>query len=591
MKKFVLLVGAVVIALTGSLFSVTDNVRAKSVNNFRISQYDIQYNLSKDDKNRSVLQTTEKIIAYFPVKNQNHGIERFIPKSYDGHTTSLKINSITDENNKDISYSTYSDGNGEVLRIGDADEYVYGQKTYRISYIQQDVTRFFNDTSKDEFYWDTNGTDWRVPIDALSVTVSLDNAVKESMTGDVYCYRGVGGSTTQCDVSKNDGQITVKTTSLASGENVTLAIGFEKGTFSPYEMSSYEKFMAFIMPIWYIVVLITTVAAMIVTIIMGVKWSRTARRKKELGTIIPEYLPPADASVTTSAMVLSSTTSVFAAQLIDFAVRHYIKIYETKEKALLSSAEYDIEIVGDISSLRDEEKELLNDIFSGDTRVGTRVALSDIRRNYAIQSSMYDNTKKIKQLARGKYALYYKDEAKRRPYKILAIIFAIIGVLTVNISIFFWVIVCAVLAYTLWIYTDKGLALYRYLLGLKEYIKVAEVERLKMLQSPAGAEKVGAINPNDPSQMVKLYERVLPYAILFGQEKEWNKALERYYTTTNTQPDWFTGTHAVFSAAAFSSAISNFSSSASASTSSSTGGSSGGGFSGGGGGGGGGGGW
>jgi uncharacterized membrane protein len=92
--------------------------------------------------------------------------------------------------------------------------------------------------------------------------------------------------------------------------------------------------------------------------------------------------------------------------------------------------------------------------------------------------------------------------------------------------------------------------------------------------------------------MVKLYERVLPYAILLGAEKEWSKRLGDYYQQTQASPDWYTGTTA-FNAAVFTSTLHNFSqaSSYSAGSSSSSGGSSGGGFSGGGGGGGGGGGW
>ena len=40
--------------------------------------------------------------------------------------------------------------------------------------------------------------------------------------------------------------------------------------------------------------------------------------------------------------------------------------------------------------------------------------------------------------------------------------------------------------------TDKGLALRRYLAGLKMYIEVAETERLKMLQSPEGDGVIAA---------------------------------------------------------------------------------------------------
>src|SRR5690606_31228999 len=143
--------------------------------------------------------------------------------------------------------------------------------------------------------------------------------------------------------------------------------------------------------------------------------------------------------------------------------------------------------------------------------------------------------------------------------------------------------------------TDEGLALRRYLEGLKMYIEVAETERLKMLQSPEGAEKVAVlgIDSGDTKQRVVLYERVLPYAMFFGLEKEWSEQLGVYYEQLCEQTSWY-GSSSSFNPAAFTSsmhALSVTTATYGTSTSSSTGGSSGGGSSGGGGGGGGGGGW
>jgi uncharacterized membrane protein len=113
-----------------------------------------------------------------------------------------------------------------------------------------------------------------------------------------------------------------------------------------------------------------------------------------------------------------------------------------------------------------------------------------------------------------------------------------------------------------------------------------------MLQTPEGAEKTGGADPSDPAQLIKLYEKVLPYAVFFGLEKEWNKQLGQYYETANAQPNWYVGNGA-FNAAVFSSGISGFATNTTYANagSATSGGSGGGGFSGGGGGGGGGGGW
>lgn len=87
MKRIVL--GIVSILLFGGLFA--SSAQAQNVNNFTIEQFEADYYLSQDSEGRSQLKTVEKITAEFPSFDQNHGLERAIPKSYDGHSTSLKI--------------------------------------------------------------------------------------------------------------------------------------------------------------------------------------------------------------------------------------------------------------------------------------------------------------------------------------------------------------------------------------------------------------------------------------------------------------------------------------------------------------------
>ena len=137
-------------------------------------------------------------------------------------------------------------------------------------------------------------------------------------------------------------------------------------------------------------------------------------------------------------------------------------------------------------------------------------------------------------------------------------------------------------------YEPKGVELRDYLLGLSEYIRLAEADRLKYLQSPQGAERT-PVDSTSTDQVLKLNERLLPYAILFGLEKQWTAELGRYYEQTGTQPGWYSG-QGTFNAVIFASGISSLSTSVASSFSASTGGSAGGVSSGGGGGGGGGGG-
>ncbi|HRJ06580.1 MAG TPA: DUF2207 domain-containing protein [Candidatus Saccharibacteria bacterium] len=564
---------------------------ALNLQNLTIRDYKIDYSLSRDNDNRSRLTATETITAVFPDFDQNHGIERAIPKSYDGHPVSLDIKSVKKADGTDWNYTTYDSNDNLVVRIGDADKYMHGVHTYEITYTQRDVTRYFADTKSDEFYWDTNGTEWQVPIEKLEVSLAVDEEIATNLNENYSssCYQGAAGATDSCKITRTANVFTVQAANLQPGENVTLALGFKQGTFAKYEPSLWEKILGAYLATLFVV----SAVAIGLMIWLIVRWSRWSRRSKEVGTIVPEYLPPKEASVATAASLITPRGSAFTAQLLDFAVRHYLKVYQTKEKSMFKQAEYDIEIVKDPNSLKPEEQEILKDIFGGELTVGRRLALKTLKSNTTVYSRTLDNDKKLKALVRGSYGLRERNTGQSGWFKKTGWVLLVAAIVLLNPMLLIVAIITFALGYTLWPLTDKGLALYRYLEGLKMYIGVAETERLKMLQSPEGAAKVDGVDPNDPSQLVKLYEKVLPYAVLFGQEKEWTKRIGEIYEASQTQPSWYAGNHAVFNAAVFSSAMNGFSTSAaySSASSSSSGGSSGGGSSGGGGGGGGGGGW
>ena len=148
--------------------------------------------------------------------------------------------------------------------------------------------------------------------------------------------------------------------------------------------------------------------------------------------------------------------------------------------------------------------------------------------------------------------------------------------------------------------SEHGAETVDYLLGMKMYLELAEKDRFAVLQSATGAERV---DTTDGKQIVKLYEKLLPWAVIWGIEESWARELEIQLQQTGETLDWYQGPNA-FQSVAFTSMLSGLHSgtnppvvSTSGSSWSSSGGSSfsggsfGGGSSGGGGGGGGGGGF
>lgn len=563
------------------------NVSADSLNSFYITDFTINFNLGKDTENRSTLNTEEEITAFFPETSQNHGIERYIVKTYDGHNTKVKIKSVVDENNAPLKWTTYQKDDYLVLRIGDPNKLVHGAQTYKITYTQRDVTKFYKDTNSYEFYWDTNGVDWKIPIQNLTVNLTLDDSIRNSLTGNSSCYFGLLNSKDSCFLIEQNNGFRVNKTDVNPGENITIAVGFNPNTLTEYKTPLSEKLLS----IYILLSVLTALISFFIIVLLKISYSKRSNRTKEIGAIIPEYTPPKNATIYISGIILTKLSSIFSAQITDLAVRHYIKITEIRKKALFKSANYKLEIIDDINKLKAEEKEFLSDLFENNTGNGAYIETDNLKKDYMLSARLRDNQKKADTLIKDQYEFRANDEAQSLVFKKRSIKLLIFSLLTLSVPLLIASLTAYVMSKLIKPFTDEGLALKRYLLGVEMYIKFAEQERIKVLQSPEGSAV--PIDTNDNARMIKLYERLLPYAILFGQEKEWNKRLGDYYQSNNSQPYWYASSGA-FNASEFSNSMSNFSASTvrvNSSYSGSSGGSSGGGFSGGGGGGGGGGGW
>ena len=587
MKRFILGLIAVVLV---SVLNI--NLTFADTSNFTINDFTADYYLDRDISGHSTLKTIEKITAQFPDYDQNHGIERAIVANYDGHTTKLNIESVTDQNDSKLNYSTYWNNSNLILRIGGSSTYVHGSKTYVIKYSQTDVTRYFADTNDDEFYWDVNGTGWSQKFYNVTARLHLGAGITGQVTDSNACYYGQFSSNSKCDITKSGDVITANVTDLGVGENMTIISGFKPHTFADYKMT-LPDFLAM-----YSFVISGAVGLILLIVLIVLKLTR-GRNAKGRGTIIAEYLPPKGVDVALSSVIEGKEVTWSSAMYIDLAVRHNLKVIQA-EKKLFNKVGYSLEYINS-DGLDDTEKAIVAALFGDNPVNGAKYEINPNKFDYKVSRLLKKAYKEVKLFA--KQNDYYIIDKKLQ--KLMIILVAIIvlqsmimwlvsmsselGFLNIVFGGFFTMMGALVVA-SIKPLSVKGRELHDYLKGLRVYIKCAEADRIKVLQSPMGAEKT-PVNTNDTDMMIHLYERVLPYAVLFGIEKEWTKVLGKYYEQQNTSPSWYAGNSA-FNVAAFSSSMSSFSSSAVGSSySSSSGGSGGGGFSGGGGGGGGGGGW
>jgi uncharacterized membrane protein YgcG len=559
------------------------------VDDFTFDSFAADYYLGADESGHSTLRTVETLVARFPETDQNRGIRRSLVEDYDGHPTDLSLVSVTDETGAARDYETESEDGLLHVTIA-ADDYVHGAQTYVITYEQNNVTRFFSDTGVDEFYWDTNGTGWAQPFGSVTGRLHVDPAIADRLTGDMACYSGIELSTETCPISDSGGVITASDTDLGPFQNVTMAVAFEPGTFVPRDDSYFANGLSWVQLI-----------ALLGGIAMGI-WGlviRATRTRDADGrpTIVAEYGPPKDADLFTAADLIGRMPKAVAATLIDLAVKRRIRIIENIKPWAKDT--FSIELV-DADGVTGHSARLLSAFFGTRLRPGENYELTghDTKlgsRISTLQSAVHKDVVKVG-LRRtvgtidviGPFILVIfaaaivlvtgiiiTADSRGGAIPLLLLIPAGLAVLVVSLAVFRRPL------------TAAGAEMRDHLKGMQLYIRVAERDRLRFLQSPEGAERT-PIDVNDRREMLKLNERMLPYAVLFGLEKDWAEELSTQYD--GAQPDWYVSSRP-FNAGIFAAGVSSLSSSISASTASSTsGGSSGGGSSGGGGGGGGGGG-
>ncbi len=572
------------------------------VDDFSFESFSAEYYLDIDAEGRSTLTTVETFVAVFPDIDQNRGMRRAIPGSYQGAPTDVTVQTVTDENGNPRPFTVETDDQGFVLVTSRADSgYVYGRQTYVFTYTQRNVTRYFADTDDDEFYWDTNGTGWYQYFGTVSARVHVPAALASSLTGNTACYRGYEGSTDPCELTQSEeaGGVVFGASAEQIGafENVTVVLGFAPRTFVPRDDSYLGSPMA---PLQLLAVF-ASFAALIWAIILRRGVLADGRGRP---TVIAEYTPPEGLDLITASVLLKRTTRAAAAQFVDFAVRRRIRIVETPKTGWFSrGTDYLLELL-DANHLSGPELALAIALFgyrlepgTGYLMSGKDTTLSELVRGIIQNATTASTAAGLRRRPRIGAALLpsllailgsvgsFMAGIAMLDAAVGAILPAVLFVLPV---VFVLVVFKLVFRTPL---TERGAELRDHLRGLQLYIRLAEADRLRMLQGPSTALRENA-STVDTRQVIDVYEKLLPYAVLFSLETQWASELGKYYTEAN--PDWYSGTNA-FSAAVFASSISSISTTATSSfsgssSSSSSGGSGGGGSSGGGGGGGGGGG-
>ena len=83
--------------------------------------------------------------------------------------------------------------------------------------------------------------------------------------------------------------------------------------------------------------------------------------------------------------------------------------------------------------------------------------------------------------------------------------------------------------------TPAGGEVRDHLLGIRSYLRLAEEDRLRILQSASAAERRDGPGA---AKVVRIYERLLPYAVVLGVDRSWIAELIGNATELDRPPDW-----------------------------------------------------
>lgn len=520
------------------------------------------------------LEITERIFVTFDV--QKHGIFRDIPTAYfdkygQPYNIRLQVRSVTDAADHPLTYELQREGDMLRIRIGDADRYVDGAQSYVIHYSVQRAYNIQDDGASVEIPWNVTGT-WEVPMQNAKATFHLP-----SQTGKIesICFTGPQGSKAKdCMIQQEGDTVTaIATNGIPYGSQLTASIKIPAPTMAvpgPVEQA-----------LWFLMDNYMLFYAISCTLLILILWM-VYGKDYPLDSIMPRWEVPGMTPFDTQLLrreVL--TTKDITAGIMYLATRGYLTI----EKAGKGYAFYKKKNGDD---LEPGEKALLHGLFPA----------KDVATTDSLKNKFYTNIALIKKAA--VQNIITKGWFRSDPMDVTAG-YIVLGVFLCGAGVFISIAteqgfstLANMMAGMLWFImslhmpkkTLEGRRRQAEVLGLEEYIRRAEVLRLKI--------------KNPPGHTRAEFDRLLPYAMIFGLENEWSR---QFQDVLDQPADWmtgdtsnFTGTNFLYGLHAFQrssvgtltsqppSVSSSSSYSSSGGSSFSSGGSSGGGFGGGGGG-------
>ena len=540
----------------------------------------------------SIIKVKESIKIYANGNIFKRGITRTIPtQSVDSSGKKEKLDYkilAIERGGRPSKYHTET-GNGAItIYVGESDVFLNeGEYDYTITYSISGQIRFFE--NYDEIYWNVNGFDWALPFGQVSSQITLP------INGNIIqnaCYTGrYGSNSTNCSsTTLSENIISFNADNLRAGENLTIALGFDKGTVNqpppPPPPTFLQKFGALIL---------SGIISLALLFYYGFTWLRFGIDPPK-PTVYPQYEVPENMTPASVGMLdkLRYHGDLITGTILNLAVKGYLKIEEDNQDyvfGLFKSKKFIIhKLKEDSGKLNNEEHMLFSKLF-----LGTSTLTLDGKYDSKVLSAVTAFRSSLKKQHHG---LIYQGFNFKFWILPLLTIFAYIFLFTFLSSQYFEGENDALVLVLFLVFNIAFFLIYQFLIRKPAVEKLrlkSLIDGFKMYMSAAEEKQIAHFNP--PDLTPEIFEKLLPYAVVLDTEDVWGEKfqnlIDKSIIDQSYQPTWYAGNIHNFSTFnhTLNSSLSNSLSRSATPPSSSGSGSGGGGFSGGGGGGGGGGGW
>lgn len=476
-----------------------------SAQGYTIQDYEVNIAIRQDGS----LDISETIDLTF--NEQRRGIKRDVPKKIEVNDKMIRI-PLSNVKVTDWEYKIISEGNNNVIRIGQVDKYLTGEQSYELSYTVANTLLYEEDHIAFQYNiisgWDTS-------IDHVSYNIELPSELDIRYNN----YQVITGETNanerNASIKKDGNKIFGESLNpLSPGENITVAIKLPVGYIDrpPPPVPFYQKDKFWFIPAVFLA------------------WFINFFRRKsrnELGDIYEVHFPPDGFSPAEVGAYYDNkvNTQDIISLLPYWANYGIIKIMGSEDPEMDDNLYFK-----KLKELPDNTPEYERVIFDAVFKDEDLVLLSELKNK--IYSNTYKSFSKLRKQLKEK-ELY--DEENYRMFHSGKLIWGAILLIVLAVFCFIksWIIsgiMLCITAVTIFIFhfltpkkSEKGVHILKRLLGLELFLKDGD------------PDKTAELLRQDP----QYFEKLFPYAIAFGLDQSWLKKMASY----DIPPPYWYGYH------------------------------------------------